>query len=201
MAANVPIIGGHHVLALQSPPEGWQATSLLERCRKHPRRRRAYGAAARAVSGRDQRFAGIGLTAVDRSWRRAAADTVAVSGRPCRGAPDGCFGRRRQTVGIASGARPCLHPINLLFEEADPKDPPLRARLSGFPCNRGNAGSVSHLKRQGYGTRKPVIYRCAVPLPAQYEPPFPGEQFHARTVANNATRLSGIEWLWLAKRA
>jgi hypothetical protein len=44
----MPIIGGHHVLALQSPPEGWQATSLLERCREHPRRRRARGAAARA---------------------------------------------------------------------------------------------------------------------------------------------------------
>jgi hypothetical protein len=26
-AANVPIIGGHHVLALQGSPEGWQATS------------------------------------------------------------------------------------------------------------------------------------------------------------------------------
>jgi hypothetical protein len=38
-AANMPIIGGHHVLALQSPPEGWQATSLLERCREHTRRR------------------------------------------------------------------------------------------------------------------------------------------------------------------
>src|SRR5438270_3253710 len=32
---NVPIIGGHHVLALQSSPEGWQATPLLERCREH----------------------------------------------------------------------------------------------------------------------------------------------------------------------
>jgi len=31
-AANVPIIGGHHVLALQGSPEGWQATPLLERC-------------------------------------------------------------------------------------------------------------------------------------------------------------------------
>src|SRR5215470_9511378 len=50
-AANMPIIGGHHVLALQSPPEGWQATSLLERCREHTRRRRARGAAARSVSG------------------------------------------------------------------------------------------------------------------------------------------------------
>src|SRR5204863_2791875 len=63
-AANMPIIGGHHVLALQSPPEGWQATSLLERCREHTRRRRARGAAARAVSGRDQRHAGAGVAAV-----------------------------------------------------------------------------------------------------------------------------------------
>src|SRR5258707_13657714 len=38
-AANVPIIGGHHVLALQSSPEGWQATPLLERCREHAGRR------------------------------------------------------------------------------------------------------------------------------------------------------------------
>src|SRR5262249_20260824 len=104
MAANVLIIGGHHVLALQSPPEGWQATPLLERRREPASRRRRHGAEARGVSGRDQRFGGIGLAAVDRGfggWRRAAADTVAVSGRPCRGAADGCFGRRRQTVGIA----------------------------------------------------------------------------------------------------
>ena len=47
----MPIIAGHHVLALQSPPEGWQATSLLERCREHTRRRRAGGAAARAYLG------------------------------------------------------------------------------------------------------------------------------------------------------
>src|ERR1700751_5620803 len=87
MAANVPIIGGHHVLALQSSPEGWQTTSLLERCREHAGRRRARGAAACAVSGRDQRFAGIGVAAVDRGvggWRRAAADIVAFSGRPRR---------------------------------------------------------------------------------------------------------------------
>jgi hypothetical protein len=50
-AANVPIIGGHHVPALQSSPEGWQATSLLERCREHADRQGARGAAARAVPG------------------------------------------------------------------------------------------------------------------------------------------------------
>src|SRR5436190_22991776 len=50
-AANVPIIGGHHVLALQGSPEGWQATSLLERCREHADRQGARGAAARAVPG------------------------------------------------------------------------------------------------------------------------------------------------------
>src|SRR5215469_14523045 len=106
-AANVPIIGGHHVLALQSSPEGWQATPPLERCREHARRRRAHGATARAVSLRDQRFAGIVVAAVDRGFRgrrRAAADPVAVSGRPCRGAAGGRFDRRRQTVGIAVAA-------------------------------------------------------------------------------------------------
>src|SRR6202171_2077964 len=59
-AANVPIIGGHHVLALQSSPEGWQATPLLERCREHAGRRGARGAAARAVPGGDQRHEGVG---------------------------------------------------------------------------------------------------------------------------------------------
>src|SRR6202030_653266 len=59
-AANMPIIGGHHVLALQSSPEGWQATPLLERCREQAGRRRAGGAAARAVPGGDQPTAGVG---------------------------------------------------------------------------------------------------------------------------------------------
>ena len=45
----MPIIGGHHVLALQSSPEGWQGTPLLERCREHAGRRGARGAAARVV--------------------------------------------------------------------------------------------------------------------------------------------------------
>src|SRR5437762_13098250 len=53
-AANVPIIGGHHVPALQGSPEGWQATPLLERCREHADRQGAGGAAARAVPGRNQ---------------------------------------------------------------------------------------------------------------------------------------------------
>src|SRR5580704_18420270 len=55
-AANVPIIGGHHVLALQGSPEGWQATPLLERCGEHAGRQGARGVAARALSGRDQRI-------------------------------------------------------------------------------------------------------------------------------------------------
>jgi hypothetical protein len=41
--ANVPIIGGHHILALQSSPEGWQATPLLECCREHADRPGASG--------------------------------------------------------------------------------------------------------------------------------------------------------------
>src|SRR6201984_3924322 len=101
-AANVPIIGGHHVLALQSSPEGWQTTSLLERCREHAGRRRARGAATRAVSGRDQRFAGIGVAAIDRGFggrRWAAADAVAVSGRPLRRSAGGRLDWPRPAVG------------------------------------------------------------------------------------------------------
>jgi MFS family permease len=33
------------------------------------------------------------------------------------------------------------------------------------------------------------------------QPEFPAEQFHAPLRLNNATRLSGKEWLWSAKRA
>src|ERR1700722_3339868 len=83
--ANVRIIGGHHVLALQSSPERWQATPLLERCREHAGRGRARSAAARTVSGRDQRHSGIGVAAVDRGFGRrrgATPHAVAVSGGP-----------------------------------------------------------------------------------------------------------------------
>src|SRR6202048_994288 len=76
-----PIIGGHHVLALQSSPEGWQATPLLERCREHAGRWGARGTAARAVPGRDQRLAGSGVAAVDRGFgggRGATPHPVAV---------------------------------------------------------------------------------------------------------------------------
>src|ERR1700757_5163896 len=47
----------------------------------------------------------LGVAAVDRGfgrWRGAAADTVAVSGRPRPGDAGGCLDRRRQTIGIAS---------------------------------------------------------------------------------------------------
>src|SRR5437763_15225220 len=103
-AANVPIIGGHHVLALQGSPEGWQATSLLERCREHADRQGARGAAARAVPGRDQRYAGVGVAALNRGARgrrHATADAVAVSGRPRRRSAGGHLDRPRQAVAVA----------------------------------------------------------------------------------------------------
>src|SRR3954447_26478382 len=103
-AANVPIIGGHHVLALQGSPEGWQATPLLERCREHADRQGAGGAAACTVPGRDQRHAGVGVAALDRGARgrrRATADAVSVSGRPLRGAAGGRLDRPRQAVAVA----------------------------------------------------------------------------------------------------
>src|SRR2546423_3239586 len=103
-AANVPIIGGHHVLALQSSPEGWQATPLLERCREHAGCPGARGAAARAVSGRDQRHPGVGVAAVDRGARGrrvATANAVAGSGRPRRRSAGGRLDRPRQAVAVA----------------------------------------------------------------------------------------------------
>jgi hypothetical protein len=98
MAANVLIIAGHHVLALQSPPEGWQATSLLERCREHACRRRAHGAAARAVSGRDQRFAGIGLAAVDRGEDGAAVRPFLSRPRQTRPSRPRCLTMARRSL-------------------------------------------------------------------------------------------------------
>src|SRR3954453_13060421 len=103
-AANVPIIGGHHVLALKGSPEGWQATPLLERCREHADRQGAGGAAACTVPGRDQRHGGVGVAALDRGARgrrRATADAVSVSGRPLRGAAGGRRDRPRQAVAVA----------------------------------------------------------------------------------------------------
>src|SRR6201989_1039216 len=103
-AANVPIIGGHHVPALQGSPEGWQATSLLERCREHADRQGARGAAACAVPGRDQRHAGVGVAALDRGARGrryATADAVAGSGRSLRRSAGGRLNRPRQAVAVA----------------------------------------------------------------------------------------------------
>src|SRR5690348_3512141 len=104
-AVNVPIIGGHHVLALQSSPEGWQATPLLERCREYASGRRARSAAARTIPGRDQRHAGIGVAAVDRGFggrRGATPHAVAVSGGPLRRTAGGRLDCLRQAIGIAA---------------------------------------------------------------------------------------------------
>ena len=60
----MPIMRGHHVPALQGPPEGWQTASLLERCREHAGCRGPGGSAARAVSG------GINSTQ-ELAWRRS----------------------------------------------------------------------------------------------------------------------------------
>src|SRR3954466_13942091 len=103
-AVNVPIIGGHHVPALQGSPEGWQTTSLLERCREYADRQGARGAAACTVPGRDQRHAGVGMAALDRGARGrrcATADAVAVSGRSLRRSAGGRLDRPRQAVAVA----------------------------------------------------------------------------------------------------
>ena len=67
----------HHVSATHRAKEERQDAQLLERGREQASRRRPGGAAARAVSGRDQFLAGGGLAQGDRSVRRGY--------RPCRG--------------------------------------------------------------------------------------------------------------------
>src|SRR5207248_4779583 len=74
-AANVPIIGGHHVLALQSSPEGWQATPLLECCREHAGRPGASSTAARAIPGRDN-------DTQELAWRRSIEVLKEGAARP-----------------------------------------------------------------------------------------------------------------------
>jgi hypothetical protein len=65
-----------------------RATPLLERCRELAGRRGARGAAARAVPGRDQRHAGIGVAAVERGLEDGAAQPRRLSlfpGDRCEG--------------------------------------------------------------------------------------------------------------------
>src|SRR5437016_6960060 len=68
----------------------------LEHRGESPDRRRPGGAAASAVPGRDQRFAGTGLAQVNRhpgGRGTAAAHAVAVSGGPLRGIAAGRLDR------------------------------------------------------------------------------------------------------------
>src|SRR5260370_8112431 len=83
--ASVLIIGSRHVLTLFDSEERRQEASLLEHCREPPDLRGSGAASARALPGRDQRFAGIGLEQLDRRTGRgseAAAHVVAVSRNP-----------------------------------------------------------------------------------------------------------------------
>src|SRR2546423_7192353 len=60
------IMRSRHVSPAYQAQEGWQGAPLLEHRGESPDRRRPGGAAAAAVPGRDQRFAGTGLAQVNR---------------------------------------------------------------------------------------------------------------------------------------
>src|SRR5258708_26322733 len=82
------IMRNRHVSPAHQAQEGRQGAPLLEHRGESPDRRRPGGAAAAAVPGRDQRFAGTGLAQVNRHRGGrgiAAAHAVAVSGGPLRG--------------------------------------------------------------------------------------------------------------------
>src|SRR5260370_28772399 len=106
-AASVLIIGSRHVLTLFDSEERRQEASLLEHCRDPPDLRGSRAAAARALPGRDQRFAGIGLAQVDRRPGRgsgAAAHVVAVSRGPLRRIAAGYLDRPSEADGVAAAA-------------------------------------------------------------------------------------------------
>src|SRR5437588_318067 len=90
------IMRSRHVSPAYQAQEGRQGAPLLEHRGESPDRRRPGGAAAAAVPGRDQRFAGTGLAQVNRhpgGRGTAAAHAVAVSGGPLRGIAAGRLDR------------------------------------------------------------------------------------------------------------
>ena len=114
------------------------ATGALSRTRGRPGAR---GAAARAVSWRDQRRAGVGAAAVDRGFGgrcRATADAVAVSGKTV--APE-CWRMprsSRQAV-AAQLRRPVYRMTAFDMHAADwPSVRLWRGSADGRNCSRGN---------------------------------------------------------------
>src|SRR5271167_279190 len=101
----LPFIVGRHVPARHDSPEGRQGAPLLEPCREPTRERRAGGAAACAVSRRDQLLAGTGLAQVDRGVggrSQRTANVGAVSGGSLRRGSGGRLDRAAAIVAAAT---------------------------------------------------------------------------------------------------
>src|SRR5450631_1512531 len=97
----------HHVSATHRAKEERQDAQLLERGREQASRRRTSGAAACAVSRRDQLLTGGGVAQGDRSVRRGRGpcpDAVAVSGGSMRGDRGRCIHRSTSPVGDAASS-------------------------------------------------------------------------------------------------
>ena len=111
------------------------------------------------------------------------------------------FGNRRHARHAAIPSSPRSHPRNPRLGNSVSS----RSVFAGR-CSRETAtleGWAAYHTSSTRGTALPNRPYTGVPfrLPRNTGPQFSGEQFHARTAPNNATRLSGMEWLWSAKRA
>src|SRR5882672_11027506 len=101
----------------------------------------------------------------------------------------GRFGSRRDMsyhsalVSIRADSRLPADQAAVLWDRTRPRRRPKALRFDGRPQQQNVAS------RQ-YFTFSPTADRAVS-----------AEQFHARLRPNNATRLSGKEWLWSAKRA
>src|SRR6266568_170786 len=104
----------HHVSATHRAKEERQDAPLLERCREQASRRRPSGAAACAVSRRDQFLASSGVAQSDRGVRRGCrprSDAGAVPGGSMRDGGGRCIRRSASPVRDAtssSAAMGCL---------------------------------------------------------------------------------------------
>src|SRR5207249_8723139 len=132
------IMRSRHVSPAYQAQEGRQGAPLLEHRGESPDRRRPGGAAAAAVPGRDQRFAGTGLAQVNRhpgGRGIAAAHAVAVSGGPLRGIAAGRLDRSvaaKRTAVVPAAPVACRR--RYLTADFEPRLPkPMRSERAAPP--------------------------------------------------------------------
>src|ERR1700730_6921209 len=168
-----------HVSPSQQAPVGRQRAPLLAHRGESRGRRRPCAAAAAAVPGRDQRFAGTGLAQVDRRPRGrsgGAAPPVAVPGRPLRG------GAARRRGRPAEACRAAVVPAAAVGRVLAGGEPVARTGArpvlgrAARPAAQGGAVAGCGAGRLG-GSRKGTRWHQVLLLLATYRLLAPGSEW------------------------